>query len=123
MKQKIFVVEDDEPILDLMDILIRKLGYEPVLVANGLEALEMIRKEPPALILLDIMMTPIDGWEFLEKLRGDYGITDIPVIIFTASPAVEERMATIQDTRLGVLHKPVSFSELRDGIERYLGKS
>jgi CheY-like chemotaxis protein len=122
MKQKIFVVEDDEPILDLMDILIRKLGYEPVLVANGLEALEMIRKEPPALILLDIMMTPIDGWEFLEKLRGEYGKTDIPVIIFTASPAVEERMAAIQDTRLGVLHKPVSFNELRDGIDRYLGK-
>jgi len=122
MKQKIFVVEDDEPILDLMDILIRKLGYEPVLVANGLEALEMIRKEPPALILLDIMMTPIDGWEFLEKLRGEYGKTEIPVIIFTASPAVEERMAAIQDARLGVLHKPVSFNELRDGIDRYLGK-
>jgi CheY-like chemotaxis protein len=123
MKERIFVVEDDEPILDLMDILIRKLGYSPVLVANGLEALEMVRKEPPALILLDIMMTPIDGWEFLEKLRGEYGMKDVPVIIFTASPAVEERMATIRDTRLGVLHKPVSFTELREGIERYLGKS
>jgi CheY-like chemotaxis protein len=121
MKKKIFVVEDDEPILDLMDILIRKLGHEPVLVANGLEALEMIRKEPPALILLDIMMTPIDGWEFLEKLRGEYDMKEIPVIIFTASPAVEERMARIQDARLGVLHKPVSFTELREGIERYLG--
>ena len=122
MKQIIYVVEDDEPILDLMDILIRKLGYEPVLVANGLDALEMIRKETPALILLDIMMTPIDGWEFLEKLRTKYGRDDIPVIIFTASPAVEERMAGIHDPRLGVLHKPVSFTELRDGIERYLGK-
>ncbi|MGA2917700.1 response regulator [Methanoregula sp.] len=120
MKQKIFVVEDDEPILDLMDILIRKLGYEPVLVANGLDALEMIQKEPPALILLDIMMTPIDGWEFLEKLRGEYGKQDIPVIIFTASPAVEERMAQIHDPRLGVLHKPVSFTELREAIDRYL---
>jgi CheY-like chemotaxis protein len=120
MKQKIFVVEDDEPILDLMDILIRKLGHEPVLVANGLDALEMIQKEPPALILLDIMMTPIDGWEFLEKLRGEYGKQDIPVIIFTASPAVEERMAQIHDPRLGVLHKPVSFTELREAIDRYL---
>jgi CheY-like chemotaxis protein len=123
MKQRIFVVEDDEPILDLMDILIRKLGHEPVLVANGLDALEMIQKESPALILLDIMMTPIDGWEFLEKLRGEYGQTNIPVIIFSASPAVEERMAQIHDPMLGVLHKPVSFTELREGIDRYLGKN
>jgi CheY-like chemotaxis protein len=123
MKQRIFVVEDDEPILDLMDIVLRKLGHEPVLVANGLLALEMIQREPPALILLDIMMTPIDGWEFLAKLREEYGRTEIPVIIFSASPAVEERMAQIHDPLLGVLHKPVSFSELREGIERYLGKN
>jgi CheY-like chemotaxis protein len=123
MKQRIFVVEDDEPILDLMDILIRKLGHEPVLVANGLDALEMIKKEQPALILLDIMMTPIDGWEFLEKLREEYGRTEIPVIIFTASPAVEERMAHIHDPLLGVLHKPVSFNELREGIDRYIKKN
>jgi CheY-like chemotaxis protein len=120
MKHKIMVVEDDEPILDLMDVLIRKLGYEPVLVANGLLALETIRQDRPALILLDIMMAPIDGWEFLEKLRGELGIRDIPVIIFTASPAVEERMAQISDPLLGVLHKPVSFSELRAGIGRYI---
>jgi CheY-like chemotaxis protein len=123
MKHRIFVVEDDEPILDLMDLLIRKLGHEPVLVANGLEALEMIEKEPPSLILLDIMMTPIDGWEFLEKLRREYHREEIPVIFFTASPAVEERMAQIHDPRLGVLHKPVSLTELREGIDRYLGKN
>lgn len=123
MKRRIFVVEDDEPILDLMDLLIRKLGHEPVLIANGLDALEMIGKESPDLILLDIMMTPIDGWEFLRKLRTEYKREEIPVIIFSASPAVEERMAEIHDPRLGVLHKPVSFSELREGIERYLGKN
>ena len=47
MVHKILVVEDDQPILDLMDLLIRKLGYEPVLVTNGLEALELIKKEAP----------------------------------------------------------------------------
>jgi DNA-binding response OmpR family regulator len=120
MKQKILVVEDDEPILDLMDVLIRKLGYEPVLIANGLEALEHIRRDPPGLILLDIMMTPIDGWEFLSKLRADPAMQEIPVIIFSASPSVEEKMEQIHDPWLGVLHKPVSFGELRAGIERYL---
>ena len=120
MKQKIMVVEDDEPILDLMEILIGRLGYEPVLIANGLDALEHVRRDPPALILLDIMMSPINGWEFLEDLRGEAGMQEIPVIIFSASPSVEERMAQINDPRLGVLHKPVSFGELKAGIERYL---
>jgi CheY-like chemotaxis protein len=120
MLDKILVVEDDQPILDLMDLLIRRLGYEPVLVTNGIEALDLIQVDPPALILLDIMMMPINGWEFLEKLRGEYGLRDIPVIIFTASPAVEDRMALLHDKNLGVLHKPVSFTELKEGIDRYL---
>ena len=121
MVHKILVVEDDQPILDLMDLLIRKLGYEPVLIAHGLEALEYVQKEPPALILLDIMMTPINGWEFLEKLRGEYGMREIPVILFTAAPLIDEKMKEMKDPNLGVLTKPVSFSELKAGIARYLG--
>jgi len=121
MSRKIMVVEDDQPILDLMDLMIRKLGYEPVLIANGLEALELIKKEPPALILLDIMMVPINGWEFLEKLRGDYGKREMPVILFTASPLVDEKMAELRDPFLSVLVKPVSFGELKTGIAQYLG--
>jgi CheY-like chemotaxis protein len=114
------VVEDDQPILKLMDLLIRKLKYEPVLIANGLEALEMVKREPPALILLDIMMSPINGWEFLEKLRGEYNMREIPVILFTASPSIDEKMALLNDPNLGVLIKPVSFAQLKAGIERYL---
>lgn len=122
MTRNILVVEDDEPILDLMDLLIRKLGYDPVLISNGPDALEYARREPPALILLDIMMTPISGWEFLEQLRAEPALQNLPVIIFSASPSVEERMATINDPNLGVLHKPVSFTELKNGIERSIGK-
>ncbi len=117
---KILVVEDDEPILDLMDLLIRRIGHEPVLVQNGPDALELAKKDPPALVLLDIMMTPINGWEFLEKLRAEPGLAAIPVIIFSASPTVKETMATLNDPRLGVLQKPVSFAELKAGIDRYL---
>jgi CheY-like chemotaxis protein len=114
------VVEDDQPILDLMDLLIRKLRYEPVLIANGPEALKQVKLEPPALILLDIMMSPINGWEFLDKLRGEYNMREIPVILFTASPSIDEKMALLNDPHLGVLTKPVSFAELKAGIEFYL---
>jgi len=120
MNRKILVVEDDQPILDLMDLLIRKLGYEPVLIANGIEALETVKSDRPALILLDIMMAPINGWEFLEKIRADSSLADLPVIIFTASPSVDEKMSQMQDKNLGVLQKPVSYAELKAGIEKFL---
>jgi len=120
MSDKIMLVEDDQPILELMEILLSRIGYKPLIVPDVLEALEMVKKDPPALILLDVMMEPMDGWEFLETIRGEYGMTDLPVLLFTASPSVEERLATMQDKRLGVLQKPVSIVDLKAGIEKFL---
>lgn len=122
MTRKIMLVEDDQPILDMMDIILRRIGYEPVLVPDVLDALERVKSDPPALILLDIMMTPMNGWEFLEKLRTEYDNKDLPVILFTASPSVQEKIAVMNDPNLGVLQKPVSIPELKAGIERFLGK-
>lgn len=120
MPETILVVEDDQPILEMMDLMIHRLGYEPVLVTNGIDALDLVSRNKPSLILLDIMMMPINGWEFLERLRGELEIVDVPVLIFTASPEVEEKMEKLNDKNLGVLHKPVTFEELREGIARYL---
>ncbi|MFA4878069.1 MAG: response regulator [Methanoregula sp.] len=122
MTHKIMLIEDDQPILELMEILLRRINYEPVLVPDVLEALERIQKDPPDLILLDIMMTPMNGWEVLEKIRGEYNIRDLPVLLFTASPAVDEKIAKLKDPKLGVLQKPVTLSELKAGIEKFLVK-
>jgi len=120
MKQKIVVVEDDQPILDLMGILLTKMEYTPVLIPNGPDALAAIRSDPPALILLDIMMAPISGWEFLETLRNEYKMHEIPVILFTASPLANERAQKYHDPHLGILQKPVTFSELKEKIGQFL---
>jgi len=122
MSNKIMLVEDDEPILELMEILLTRIGYEPLIVPDGYKALEIVKKDPPALILLDVMMEPMDGWEFLDKIRTGYGMKDLPVILFTASPSVEERLATMHDKHLGVLQKPVSMSDLKEGIGKFLRK-
>jgi len=120
MKYRVMVVEDDKPILEMMDLLIRRLGYEPVLEPDGLIALESIRENSPALILLDIMMVPIDGWTFLRRLREVKGMQEIPVVLFTAAPEVEERMMQVHDPWVSVLHKPVSLNELKEAIGKYL---
>jgi len=122
MSHKIMLVEDDEPILELMEILLKRIGYEPLIVPDVLEALTIVRTDPPALILLDVMMEPMDGWEFLEKIRTEYGMKDLPVLLFTAHPSVEERLATMHDKRLGVLEKPVTIADLKAGLEKFLKK-
>ncbi len=122
MPHKIMLIEDDLPILDMMEILLKRIGYEPILVPDVSDAFRRLKAEQPSLILLDIMMTPMNGWEFLEKLRGECGMRDIPVILFTASPSVEEKVAGLNDPMLGVLQKPVSITELKAGIEKFLGK-
>jgi len=120
MTYKIMLVEDDQPILEMMDILLKRIGYEPILVPDVLEALERVRKDPPDLLLLDIMMTPMNGWEFLERLREEYQMRDLPVLLFTAAATAEERIEQMKDPRLGILQKPVSIPELKAGIERFL---
>jgi CheY-like chemotaxis protein len=115
MTHKIFVVEDDQPILDLMDLLIQKMGYQPILISNGVDALEAAKADPPSLILLDIMMSPINGWEFLEQLRASKGMETIPVILFTASPTVEEKMGQLNDKILACSRSRSRTPSLRQG--------
>ena len=122
MTRTIMLVEDDQPILDMMEILLKRIGYEPVLVPDVQDALERVKTDPPALILLDIMMSPINGWQFLETLRNEYQIRELPVILFTASPSVKEKIEHMNDPRLGVLQKPVSIPELKAGLEHFLGQ-
>jgi CheY-like chemotaxis protein len=120
MQRKILLIDDDPSVRDVMDLLLRKLGYDPILVPDVLEGLECLKQDTPALILLDIMMSPINGWELLESLRADPDIREVPVILFTASPSVKEKISGSEDKCLGVLQKPVSLPELRIGIEKFL---
>ncbi len=117
---RIMLVEDDQQIVEMMDLLLRKVGYEPVIAQDVMDALSQIRTNPPDLVLLDIMMTPMNGWAFLDKVREEYNIRDLPILLFTAAPSVEEKIAVMKDPRLGVLQKPVSITELRAGIEKFL---
>jgi len=121
MKKRIMVVEDDEPILQLMEILLQRLGFEPQLVNSGATALAEIKERQPSLVLLDVMMMPVNGWEVLEKLRADPALKDLPVILFTAHPDVKAQMLEIHDPKLGVLFKPVGITELEKALERFLG--
>nr|WP_282570250.1 response regulator [Methanoculleus sp. 7T] len=114
------VVDDDLPTLEVMELLLRKINREPILVHNGWDALRMLRKEKPALIILDVMMSPIDGWQFLEELKRNDEYKEIPVLLFTAKHVWPEEYSRYADDIVGVLEKPISLAELKTALERVL---
>ncbi len=114
------VVDDDLPTLEVMELLLRKIDRDPLLVHNGWDALRAIKKEKPALIILDVMMSPIDGWQFLEELKRNEEFKDIPVLLFTAKHVWPEEYSKYADDIVGVLEKPISLAELKAALERAL---
>src|SRR3954451_9190794 len=87
----IIVVDDDDDIRETVREALHTEGYETAGACNGLDALDQIRTAPelPSLILLDLMMPTMDGWEFLHNIEQDAEMRDIPVAIMSAHPSVQ----------------------------------
>jgi len=81
---KILVVEDEQPIRKLIDLNLRLENHEVITAADGYEALEQTTAGQPDLIILDIMLPGLDGWEVLKQLRQDANFQDTPVVVLTA---------------------------------------
>ncbi len=114
----VLIVEDDEHSLYLMERYTRSSGCQPLATTRGEKALELAREKQPDVILLDIGLPDISGWEVLQALRADPLTSHIPVIICTALTVADEALAA----NAGYLHKPVYYQDfvnaLRDeGIE------
>lgn len=81
---KVLIVDDDPAIVKVVSLLLRSKGHRPLEALRGREGLEIAVNEKPDLILLDIMMPGIDGYEFYRRLRDDSRTAEIPVIFVTA---------------------------------------
>lgn len=84
MAYKVLVVDDDPYILMSLEFLMKKSGYEVLIARNGTEALEHIRTEHPHLVLLDIMMPDVDGYEICKTIKTTESLKDIKVIFLSA---------------------------------------
>jgi two-component system alkaline phosphatase synthesis response regulator PhoP/two-component system response regulator VicR len=85
MPKKILVVDDEPLIVKLVQVNLQKVGYQVITASNGREALEQVAVDRPDLILLDVMMPVMDGFETLQRLKGDEATANIPVIMLTAN--------------------------------------
>ena len=90
MAYKILVVDDEPTIVRLMEFVLARQGHDMVVAVNGEEALQKIRTEQPDLVLLDIMMPRIDGYEVAQQLRADPATAALPIIMLSAKAQGED---------------------------------
>ena len=107
---KVLVVDDEAPILELLTYNLKKTGYEVMTAVNGLEALEVAKKFLPDLVLLDIMMPVMDGYEMLRQLKDDSVLKDIPVIAVTARARIGDDMKCMQAGASDYIPKPIDLN-------------
>ena len=118
MPKKILAVDDERHIVRLVQINLAKEGYEVVTASNGREAIEMARSEKPDLIVMDVMMPEMDGFEALEKMKADDELMAIPVIMLTAKAQDADVFSGWQKGADLYLTKPFNPSELLTFVKR-----
>ncbi|MCP3142550.1 response regulator [Pyxidicoccus xibeiensis] len=114
----VLVVDDDPDILEALSEILEAEGFEIRRARNGKEALERLEPEPPNLILLDLMMPVMDGWEFAQRMRQKPTVADIPIIVLSADRNVGSKAADIG--AVGHLAKPFELNDLLDMVRRSL---
>jgi len=121
-KRRILVADDQEPIRVLLKMSLERLGFEVSTAKDGREALGSVRENPPDLIITDVMMPEMDGYEVLTQLRSDPATAGIPAIVLTA---LEEESYQEKSASLGAvdhLVKPVSLPALKQKVLKVLGE-
>lgn len=118
--KKILVVDDDPEILGMLDIRLGKRGYHVISAVDGEKALEQARKEKPSLVVLDVMMPRMNGWEVARALRQDPATHAIKIIMLTAiGPTMNEMTSPLYDVD-AYFDKPFQFADLEKKIDELL---
>ena len=115
----VLIVEDDTDVREMMDLLLTSIGYRTATAANGAIALDRIRQERPCMVLLDLMMPVMTGWEFRERQLADPTLASIPVLCMSAVYQPEEVKTKLQ---VQCLAKPLDFGLLIDEIATACGR-
>jgi DNA-binding response OmpR family regulator len=117
---RILVVDDEVNIVRLIQVNLERAGYQVETANNGVQALEKIRANRPHLLVSDVMMPEMDGFELLSNIRRDNALEDLPVIMLTAKASDKDVMAGYSRGADMYLTKPFNPAELLSFVKRIL---
>ena len=110
----VLLVEDHPDVRDMMSLALQFGGHRVVTAANGQDALELLRTERPCVILLDLMMPIMDGWQFKAALEQNRAVREVPLIVISALPDVATRIPAAAH-----LAKPVDIDRMLGLVDQY----
>ena len=112
--------EEDEPeMIDLIRLILSRKGFNVQGAAGGVEGIRLIRELRPNLVLLDLMMPDMDGWEVYQQMKADPALRDIPVIVVTAKAQNIDKVLGLHIAKVDdYIAKPFSPQELLESVER-----
>jgi CheY-like chemotaxis protein len=120
MAQTILLVEDDPLSARLADLVLRSEGYEVITAPNGLQALKIAQDAPPDLIMLDLMLPGLDGFEVLNRLRANPKTADVPVVVVSSKSQPTDKHTAIKVGANDYLTKPYRKNELLEVVRSLL---
>jgi pilus assembly protein CpaE len=123
MAEKILVVDDEIDSLKLIGLMLQRQGYEITAASSGAQALSKSVGEKPDLIILDVMMPDMDGYEVCKRLRANPATQGIPIIMFTAKSLVDDKVAGFEAGADDYLTKPTHPAELASRVRAVLARS
>lgn len=123
MPDKILIVDDDIDSLKLIGLMLQRQGYEVVAANAGNQALSKATSESPNLIILDVMMPDMDGYEVCRRLRANPDTRAIPIIMFTAKTLVDDKVAGFEAGADDYLTKPTHPAELASRVRTILARN
>lgn len=119
--KRIVCIEDEPEMIELIRLILERRGFVVEGAEGGRAGLEAVRQTPPDLILLDLMMPDMDGWDVYQQLRSDPVTSSIPVIIVTARAQAIDRLLGLQVAKVDdYVTKPFSPQQLLGSVERVL---
>ncbi len=120
MEKKVLLVEDEKNIILGVRTCLEAVDYEVHVVEDGEAALQYVRTEKPDLILLDLLLPKVDGFEVCSDLKNDEDTRDIPIVVLTAKASEEDREKAMKLGADAYMTKPFRPQELWDEIKRFL---
>jgi two-component system, OmpR family, response regulator VicR len=119
--RRVVYIEDEQEMIDLVKLILSRKRFEVIGANGGREGLDAVRKNSPDVILLDLMMPDMDGWEVYQQLKADESTRNIPVIVITAKAQNIDKVLALHIAKVDdYIPKPFTPKDLLDSIEKVL---